>query len=693
MTNEQHNQNCVVLFMCDKSKKEGRKVVKESELGTEKISKLLKKFAVPCIISLVVNALYNIVDQIFIGWGVNYLGNGATNIVFPIVVICLAFSLMFGDGTSAYLSLKLGEKKNKEAEKGVANGILTATIISVLLGIVTLAFLPQLLNLFGCTDALREYATSYGYVIAIGIPFMMIGTTLNSIIRADGSPKYAMVSMIAGAVLNIMLDPIFIFDWGLNMGVAGAALATIISQFVTFIINVLYIRKFKTIKLTKQSFKPNLKIAKTVSMFGISSFITQMSIVVVIAVQNTLFKTYGAESIYGSEIPLTVIGIVMKINQILSSIIIGISAGSQPIVGYNYGARKFDRVKQTLKIVLGLSVIVSGIAFILFQTIPEKLIGIFGSGDELYNEFACLTFRIFLMLTIFNGIQISSGIFFQAIGKPSKSAFLTLSRQILFFIPGAIILSKTFNVMGVLYAGPVSDGLAFIISVILLTLEIRKLGRESETSYAVKEEQEVNNISDRNIIVTIGREYGSGGRYVGKILAEKLGVKLYDKDLIDVISNESGLSATYIEKNEQSHGSLLANFNSQYYNNLSNDDNLFIAESKAIKGIADKGSCVIVGRCSNYILRDNENVVNVFLYSDDEHKVKRAVEYYGLKKETALKEINKINKARERHYNYYADKQWKDLSNYDIAINVDSYGVEETAQILYELIQSKEKVG
>ena len=693
MTNEQHNQNCVVLFMCDKSKKEGRKVVKESELGTEKISKLLKKFAVPCIISLVVNALYNIVDQIFIGWGVNYLGNGATNIVFPIVVICLAFSLMFGDGTSAYLSLKLGEKKNKEAEKGVANGILTATIISVLLGIVTLAFLPQLLNLFGCTDALREYATSYRYVIAIGIPFMMIGTTLNSIIRADGSPKYAMVSMIAGAVLNMMLDPIFIFDWGLNMGVAGAALATIISQFVTFIINVLYIRKFKTIKLTKQSFKPSLKIAKTVSMFGISSFITQMSIVVVIAVQNTLFKTYGAESIYGSEIPLTVIGIVMKINQILSSIIIGISAGSQPIVGYNYGARKFDRVKQTLKIVLGLSVIVSGIAFILFQTIPEKLIGIFGSGDELYNEFACLTFRIFLMLTIFNGIQISSGIFFQAIGKPSKSAFLTLSRQILFFIPGAIILSKTLNVMGVLYAGPVSDGLAFIISVILLTLEIRKLGRESETSYAVKEEQEVNNISDRNIIVTIGREYGSGGRYVGKILAEKLGVKLYDKDLIEVISNESGLSATYIEKNEQSHGSLLANFNSQYYNNLSNDDNLFIAESKAIKGIADKGSCVIVGRCSNYILRDNENVVNVFLYSDDEHKVKRAVKYYGLKEETALKEINKINKARERHYNYYADKQWKDLSNYDIAINVDSYGVEETAQVLYELIQSKEKVG
>lgn len=668
--------------------------MKESELGTEKISKLLKKFAVPCIISLVVNALYNIVDQIFIGWGVNYLGNGATNIVFPIVVICLAFSLMFGDGTSAYLSLKLGEKKNKEAEKGVANGILVATITAILLGVITLIFLPQLLNVFGCTDALREYATSYGYVIAVGIPFMMIGTTLNSIIRADGSPKYAMTSMLVGAILNIILDPIFIFDWGLNLGISGAALATIISQFVTFVLNVIYIKRFKTIKLSRSSFKPNLKLAKTVTMFGISSFITQMSIVVVIAVQNTLFKTYGASSVYGSEIPLTVVGIVMKINQILSSIIIGISAGSQPIVGYNYGARKFDRVKQTLKIVLGLSVGVSVVAFILFQTIPEKLIGIFGSGDELYNEFACLTFRIFLMLTIFNGIQISSGIFFQAIGKPSKSAFLTLSRQILFFIPCAIILSKSFNVMGVLYAGPVSDGLALIISATLLILEIRKLGKESEVSYAVSEDKEAHGLNDRNIIVTIGREYGSGGRYVGKLLAEKLGVKLYDKDLIEVISNESGLSATYIEKNEQNvHGSLLANFNSQYYNNLSNDDNLFIAESKAIKNIAEQGSCVIVGRCSNYILRDNKDVVNVFLYSDDENKVKRAVKYYGLKEATALKEINKINKARERHYNYYSDKQWKDLSNYDIAINVDSYGVEETAQVLYELIQSKEKVG
>lgn len=660
--------------------------MEQLNLGTERIGKLLRKFAIPCIISMVVNALYNMVDQIFIGWGVGYLGNGATNIVFPIVVICLAFSLMFGDGTSAYLSLRLGEKKQKEAEKGVGSGIVAGAIVSVFLCVTVLIFLPQLLNLFGCTDALREYAIEYGRVIALGIPFMMIGTILNSVIRADGSPKYSMISMVSGAVLNIILDPIFIFDWGLNMGVEGAALATILSQFVTFLLNILYIRKFKTIKLTKETLKPDFKIAIKVAMLGISSFITQMAVVVVITVQNTIFKQYGDISKFGPEIPITVLGIVMKINQILNSIIIGIAVGSQPIIGFNYGARKFDRVKQTLKVVLGLSVTVSAIAFILFQTIPEKLIGLFGSGDQLYNEFACTTFRTFLMLTIFNGIQISSGIFFQAIGKPSKSAFLTLSRQILFFTPAAIILAKFFNVMGVIYAGPVSDALAFGIAAILLVIEIKKLGKQANESYTMDAVVPVVG-QDNNMIVTVAREYGSGGRYVAKLVAEKLGLKFYDKDLIKIISDESGLSAEYIEQNEQNmQGNLLSNFNTNYYNNLSNDDNLFIAESKAIKEIAEKGGCVIVGRCSNYILKDNSNVINIFLYSDDENKVKRAVKYYGLDEKNALKEINRINKNREKHYNYYTNEKWRNINNYDLGLNVDKLGVEKTADFITEYI-------
>lgn len=661
--------------------------MEETDLGTAKISKLLKKFAVPSVIALVVNALYNIVDQIFIGWGVEAeFANGATNVVFPITVICLAFSLMFGNGASSFLSLKLGEKRKKEAEEGVANGILLSIITSIILCIICLIFLPQLINLFGSTDVLKDLALSYGYVIAIGIPFVVIGTTLNSIIRADGSPKFAMNSMVIGAILNILLDAIaiFVFKWG----IAGAAIATVAGQFVTFIMNALYIRKCKTINLTKESFKIDFEISKTVSKLGLSSFITQMAIVIVISVQNLLFKAYGAVSNFGTEIPITVLGIVMKISQILNSIIIGIISGSQPIVGYNYGARKYDRVKETLKIVLILSFVISLIAFILFQTIPEQLIGIFGSEDSTYNEFACLTFRIFLMLTVFNGLQIVIGVFFQAIGKPMKSAFINLSRQILFFIPAAIILAKFFDVKGVLYAGPVSDGLAFIVAAILLRIEMKKLGKEEEKSYTIKDSNKIVTGKKTNIIVTIAREYGSGGRYVGKLLAEKLGVKLYDKDLIEIVSNESGLSASYIERNEQNiNGNLLSSFNKQYYNNLSNEDNLFLAESKAIKEIAEKGSCVIIGRCSDYILREKENAIHVFLYSNDKDKVSRVIKYYGLNEKKALNEINKINKSREKHYNYYTQRNWKDFNNYDIAINVDSYGVEKTAELLVDFIE------
>ncbi len=463
----------------------------------------------------------------------------------------------------------------------------------------------------------------------------------------------------------------------------------------------LYIKRFKSIKVNKKSFKFEFSKVKTVAMLGISSVITQLAVVVVIAVLNTLLKNFGQDSKFGSEIPITVLGIVMKINQILSSIIIGISAGSQSIVGFNYGAKKYNRVKETLKIVLISSVCVSIIAFILFQTIPEQLISIFGSGDELYNEFACLAFRIFLMLTIFNGIQISSGIFFQAIGKPAKSAFLTLSRQILFFTPSAIILSKMFGLMGVLYAGPVADGLAFLVSATLLLLERRSLTKKSkEVLNDIKEEYinddiknegiNIDSDANENIIITIAREYGSGGRYVGKLLAEQLGFKLYDKNLITMVSNESGLSASYIEENEQTiGGKLLANFNSQYYNNMTNDDNLFIAESNAIKEIATKGSCVIIGRCANYILKNKENVFSIFLYNNDEQKVKRAVKYYGLEEKTALKVINKINKARENHYKYYTNENWKDFSNYDLAINVDKFGVEETVKMIKEIVEAR----
>ena len=659
----------------------------ENILGKEKIGKLIRKFSIPCIISLLVNSLYNIVDQIFIGWGVGYLGNGATNVVFPLTMICLAFSLMFGDGASAYLSLKLGEKKKEEAGKGVANGIAMSVIIALIMCAITLGFLPQLLKVFGCTDNLREYALKYGYIIAIGLPFMMIGTTLNSIIRADGNPKYAMTSMVSGAILNTILDPIFIFVF--KMGVEGAAIATVISQILTFIINICYIKKFKSVTLNKESFKIKASVARKVAMLGISSFITQMSIVVVMAFENNLLGKYGGQSKFGSEIPITVLGIVMKISQILNSIIIGIAAGAQPIIGYNYGAGKYDRVKRTLKTVLGLSVIISTIAFILFQTIPDKLISIFGSGDANYMEFACIAFRTYLMLVICNGIQIPSGIFFQAIGKSVKSAVLSLSRQILFLIPAMVTFGKLWGIDGILYAGPFADGLAFLIASTLLILEVKHLrNNENKETVTVEEKSEVENQNGRNIVITIAREYGSGGRYIGKLVAEKLGIKLYDKEFVKKVAEETGLSEEFIKNNEQKRDAL-ADLNNGYYFGLNNADELFLKESEIIKNTAEKESCVIVGRCADFILNDRKDVTKVFIYSNMENKVKRATEFYGLDKAKAEKEITRINKLRANHYKHYTEKEWNNPNNYDICINSDTLGVEKSADLICEIVNKK----
>ena len=660
----------------------------ENILGKEKIGKLIRKFSIPCIISMLVNSLYNIVDQIFIGQGVGYLGNGATNVVFPLVMIGLAFSLMLGDGASAYLSLKLGEKKKKEAETGIGNGIVLSAIVSILFCIITIIFLPQFLKLFGCTENLKEYAMAYGKIIAIGFPFSMIGTTLNSMIRADGSPKYSMVSMVSGAILNTILDPIFIFV--LHKGVEGAAIATVISQILTFVLNIIYVKRFKTIKLSKESLKLKFNVCKKIAALGISSFITQMSIVCVMTAENNLLGKFGAESKFGAEIPITVLGIVMKISQILNSIIIGIAAGSQPILGYNYGAQKYDRVKKALKIVLGSSVIISTFAFILFQTIPDKLILIFGSGDENYMEFACLAFRTYLMLCIVNGIQIPSGIFFQAIGKSTKSAILSLSRQIVILIPAMIILSNIFGIMGVLYAGPVADAMAFVLAMVFLIKETRSLKENGNVQEKIDIAKNIADNQNKKVIITISREYGSGGRYIGKLVAEKLGIKLYDKEFVLKVAESTGLSAEYIENNEQKRN-VLENLNNGYYSGLNNSDELFIKESELIKEVADKESCVIVGRCADFILKDRKDVIKIFINSNIENEIKRAIEFYHLDKTKAEKEINRINKLRANHYKYYTEKEWKNPSNYDICINSDSIGVENAANLICEVISKKEE--
>ncbi len=447
-------------------------------LGYEPIGKLIGKFAVPCVISLIVNSLYNIVDQIFIGRGVGYLGNGATNVVFPITVITLAIALLIGDGGAAYLSLKLGEGKKEEARRGVGNTITMAIGLGILLLLVCAAFFEPLLKVFGCTEVLYPYASEYGRVILIGIPFVVVSTALNSIIRADGSPKYAMSSMIAGALINTILDPLFIFTF--EMGVFGAAVATILGQIVSCVISLMYLRRFNYVKLKKRHFKLRLKYCGAVASLGISSFIIQIAIVVVMAVNNNLLVKYGVQSIYGAEIPLTALGITMKVNQVMISIIVGIATGAQPIIGYNYGAGKYDRVIKTLKWSIISATIVTVVCFLIFQFAPQSVINIFGSEEGVYNEFAVKCFKIFLLACVCNGFQTVVAIFLQATGKPVQSAILSLVRQIIVLIPAAIVMSSVIGVEGVLWSGPIADVAAFVLALILFVKELKNMKKKNK---------------------------------------------------------------------------------------------------------------------------------------------------------------------------------------------------------------------
>ena len=314
------------------------------DLGKEKISKLILSFSIPCVISMLINSIYNIVDQIFIGKGVGTLGNAATNVIFPLIIIFNAFSSLIGNGAAANLSLKLGEGNKKDANKQTTQAITFTILMSVLLSIISYIALPKLVLLFGCTQNAYNYALEYGRIICIGAPFVMIYSSLSNIIRADGSPKYSMIMLIIGAIINIILDPIFIFTF--DLGVKGGAIATVIGEFVSFVIAMCYLKKFKTIKVEKENLKIDKSILKILAL-GLSSFITQCTVLVLFVFMNNMMTTLGASSKYGMDIPLSAYGVISKINSIYISSILGISIGAQPIIGFNYGAGNYDRVKET----------------------------------------------------------------------------------------------------------------------------------------------------------------------------------------------------------------------------------------------------------------------------------------------------------------------------------------------------------
>ena len=445
----------------------------ENPLGYKSIPSLLKSFAVPSIIAMLVSSLYNIVDQIFIGQGVGYLGNAATNVSYPLTTICLAISLLIGVGSASQFSLYLGAKEKEKAEAVVGNGIAMVLTFGILYMVLIEIFLHPLLLAFGATAENLPYAETYSRIIALGMPFQVVTTSMSNLIRADGSPKYSMICMLIGAIANTILDPIFIFIF--DLGVAGAAWATIIGQFLSFLAAIVYVRRFQSVQLRLADIRLNIRQSIHTASLGMSNSLNQVAITFVQIVLNNSLTYYGAMSEYGKDIPLAACGIVMKTNAILLAIIIGISQGSQPILGFNYGARQYDRVRSTYKLAITCNLIVSAAGFILFQFFPYQIISLFGTGDAAYYEFSIRFMRTFLFMVIINGVTLLSSNFFAAIGKPIKGLLLSMTRQVFFLIPLVLILPLFFGLDGILYSAPVSDVMAFLVSVAVISKELRRM--------------------------------------------------------------------------------------------------------------------------------------------------------------------------------------------------------------------------
>ena len=442
-------------------------------LGTAPLGKLMVKFALPCTISLLVGALYNIVDQIFIGWGVGYLGNGATNVVFPLTVLALGLAVMIGDGACSYVSICFGKGQAENANRAVGSAVTLSVLVGVVVAVLYGVFQAPILAMFGATEANFAYAKEYFTYITVGIPIYVFGQAVNPIIRSDGSPQFAMLSMLAGAIANCILDPIAIFV--LHWGVMGAAVATVAVQVITAAMGVWYLCHTKALRLKKDDFKLRGKILAAYLPLGLCSFLAQISLVIAMAATNNMLVQYGAGSKYGADIPLTVLGIVMKVFQIIISITIGMSAGCIPIVGYNYGAEKFGRCRGSLWRLMGAEALLGVLALLITQLFPLQLISLFGSESALYNEFAVITFRVYLCMLPLATVNKAAFIFMQALGKPAESAGLSFFREVLLAVPLVILLPKAFGLMGVLYSMPAADIITFIASVIVILRADRQL--------------------------------------------------------------------------------------------------------------------------------------------------------------------------------------------------------------------------
>ncbi|MBU5668349.1 MATE family efflux transporter [Peptoniphilus sp. MSJ-1] len=443
-------------------------------LGREDISKLLLNFAIPSIFALIISSLYNIVDQIFIGNSVGMLGNAATNVAFPLTTICTAIALLCGIGAAANFNISLGRGDKNSAKHYIRNAISFSIIAGLIFIIITQVFMGDLLKLFGATDEIMTYAIQYVSITSYGFIFLILVNVGSTLIRADGSPKFSMYCMVVGCILNVVLDPIFIFIF--NMGMAGAALATVIGQFVSLIMVVIYFKKdFKSIDLENKFFEFKLDKIADIAKLGAASGFNQVAILFVQVLMNNFYRHFGALSEYGSNIPLAAVGIVMKVNMIFFCVNIGLSQGLQPISSFNYGAKKYDRVIEVYKKAAKYAILVSTISFVIFQIFPRQILNLFGGGSPLYYEFGVKLFRIMLFFTFINGLQPVTMGFLTSIGLAKKGILISLLRQVILLVPFAFIFANIFGIKGLLFAAPTADFITAICTVIIAKDVLQKL--------------------------------------------------------------------------------------------------------------------------------------------------------------------------------------------------------------------------
>ncbi len=444
-------------------------------LGTAPVGPLLRKFAIPSIIAMLVGALYNIVDQFFIGQSIGELGNAATNVAFPLSTVCVALALLFGVGAASAFNLTMGKGDREKALYYIGNAATLLFGSGLIVCIVTLLFLEPFLVFFGSPENVLPLAKEYVGITAIGFPFLILTSGGAHLIRADGSPRYSMICNISGAVINTVLDALFVFVF--RMGMAGAAWATVIGQVVSAIMVVCYLRNYKAGKFTMAHLLPKWRYSGYLMSLGVAQSFNQVAMMAVQIIMNNSLTYYGAMSIYGESIPLACAGIINKVSFMFFSLCIGITQGMQPIASFNYGARQYDRVKKAVKYALISGSIICFCAFAVFQIFPRPIISLFGDGSELYFSFAERYFRIYMFFIFINNIQPLSSTFFTSIGKPVKGAFLSLTRQIIFLLPLLVIFPRFMGIDGIMYAGPIADLLAMIVSAVMLLMEVKKLNK------------------------------------------------------------------------------------------------------------------------------------------------------------------------------------------------------------------------